>query len=156
MHAAQSGEPSRPLRTGFAHTMIGQQGDEGLLGLQPRKRGDDAAYGRRADDAFLRPIHVRASTGRNECRFRRLVLWNGVVQIVQGDGLPSLVCFDGRAAGFTYETFSSVRPVDFEGGLLRGELLQQPYVVKHGRDECRLSIEALPLMRDIQRTEYVG
>src|ERR1700756_4436456 len=123
MRAAESFEPSRPLRAGFAHTMIGQQRDEALLELQPRKSSDHAAYGRCADDVFLRPTHVRAGTLRNECRFRRLVLWNGVARVGRGGGLPYLVRFDGRAARFTYETFSSVRPVDFEGSLRRGELL---------------------------------
>src|SRR5215468_10715447 len=71
MHTAEAFEPRRPLRAGFAHTMIGQESDEPLLELQPRKSGDDAAYRRCADDVFLRPIHVRTGTLRNECRFRR-------------------------------------------------------------------------------------
>src|SRR5215813_12300749 len=44
MHTAESFEPGRPLRAGFAHTMIGQQGDEALLELQPRKSGNDVVY----------------------------------------------------------------------------------------------------------------
>jgi len=58
-----------PSARGLAQTTIGQQSDEALLELQPRKSGDDAAYGRWADDVFFRPTHIRAGTGCNECRF---------------------------------------------------------------------------------------
>lgn len=53
MHAAEPCEPASPLRAGFAHTMIGQQGDEALLKLQPRKSGDEIVL-REPPEALIR------------------------------------------------------------------------------------------------------